>query len=71
MISRRRFTFLLSGSALLAQTPAEPLDLDWHDARKFTVEGLGFKDLKSPYDRLPARAEGVVRKVVWDLSRDS
>jgi hypothetical protein len=27
--------------------------------------------LKSPYDRLPARAEGVVRKAVWDLSRDS
>ena len=71
MISRRRFTFLLSSSALLAQTPAVPPELDWHDAKKFTVEGLGFKDLKSPYDRLPARAEGVVRKVVWDLSRDS
>jgi hypothetical protein len=36
-----------------------------------TVEGLGYKDLKSPYDRLPLRAENVVRKEVWGLSRDS
>ena len=71
MISRRRFTFLLSSSALLAQTPTTPPELDWHDAKNFSVEGLGFKDLKSPYDRLPARAENVVRQVVWDLSRDS
>jgi len=36
-----------------------------------TVEGLGFEDVKSPYDRLPARAEGVVPPAVWSLSRDS
>lgn len=52
-----------------AQAPE--VELDWHDARKFTVEGLGFKDLASPYDRLPARAEKVVRDAVWNLSRDS
>jgi hypothetical protein len=69
-IDRRRFTMLLGGVPLLAQTPPEP-ELDWHDAKKLRVEGLGFHDLKSPYDRLPARAEGVVRKEVWDLSRDS
>jgi len=72
MLNRRDFTLLLSGTPLLAQTPAAaPPDLDWHDAKKFTVEGLGYKDLKSPYDRLPLRAENVVRQVVWDLSRDS
>lgn len=71
MLNRRHFT-VLWGSALLAQTPAAPeVEVDWHDAKKFTVEGLGFKDLKSPYDRLPARAEGVVRQAVWDLSRHS
>ena len=71
MLNRRHFS-LLCGSALLGQTPeTAPLELDWHDARKFTVEGLGFKDRKSPYDRLPARAEGVVRDAVWNLSRDS
>jgi hypothetical protein len=56
---------------LTAQTQEPGIQLDWHDARKFTVEGLGFKDVKSPYDRLPARAEGVVRQAVWDLSRHS
>jgi len=70
MINRRQFLFL-SGSALLAQTPAALPELDWHDAKKFNVEGLGFKDLKSPYDRLPMRAENVVRQAVWDLSRES
>lgn len=71
MLNRRQFT-LLWGSALAAQTtPEAPVELDWHDAKKFTVEGLGFKDTKAPYDRLPGRAEGVVREVVWNLSRNS
>jgi hypothetical protein len=70
MVNRRSFLALVSGAPLFAQSPA-PVELDWHDARKFTVEGLGFKDLKSPYDRLPLRAENAVRKAVWDLSRDS
>ncbi len=56
---------------LLAQTPAPAPELEWHDAKGLTVEGLGFRDLKSPYDRLPVRAEGVVRPEVWNLSRDS
>ncbi len=71
MINRRSFTLLLSGAPLMAQAPAAPPELDWHDAKEFTVEGLGFKDLKSPYDRLPLRAENVVRPEVWNLSRDS
>jgi hypothetical protein len=68
MMTRREFSLLLSAAPLLAQKSVE---LDWHDAKKLTVEGLGFQDLKSPYDRLPARAEGVVRPEVWNLSRDS
>ena len=70
MITRRCFS-LLAGSALFGQTPYNAIELDWHDAKKLTVEGLGFSDIKSPFDRLPARAEGVVRQAVWDLSRDS
>jgi hypothetical protein len=69
MISRRCFAFLC-GSAAFGQASADQ-ELDWQDARKLTVEGLGFRDVKSPYDRLPARAESVVRQAVWDLSRDS
>lgn len=70
-MNRRQFVFTLSGAPLLAQTAAPAPELDWVDAKKLTVEGLGFKDVKSPYDRLPGRAEGVVPAPVWNLSRDS
>lgn len=70
-MNRRHFLLSLSSAPLLAQVPSAAPELDWHDAKKLTVEGLGFHDLKSPYDRLPARAEGVVRPEVWNLSRDS
>ena len=78
-MKRRHFFLGLAAAPLLAQTqapappPAAPPtpDLDWVDARKLTVEGLGFKDVKSPYDRLPGRAEGVVPAPVWNLSHDS
>lgn len=43
----------------------------WYDIRQFGVEGRGWNDTKDFYDRLPARAEGVVRKPVWELSRNS
>lgn len=43
----------------------------WTDVRALRIEGQGWTDTKAPFDRLPARAEGVVRDVVWDLSRHS
>lgn len=43
---------------------------DWHDVREW-VEGKGFTDTEGDYDRLPARAKGVVRPPVWFLSKDS
>ncbi|MES2463054.1 MAG: SGNH/GDSL hydrolase family protein, partial [Armatimonadota bacterium] len=36
------------------------------------IEGQGWtKEVKAPYDRLPARAEKIVRKPVWALSRNA
>lgn len=71
MLTRRSFSLVATGAfAWARQEPAKP-ELEWHDAQSLTLEGLGFKDRKSPYDRLPARAEGVVRDAVWGLSRDS
>jgi hypothetical protein len=46
-------------------------DLLWYDARHLDVEGKGWPDTRSFYDRLPARAEKLVRAPVWDLSRHS
>ena len=72
MLSRRQYLGLMGATPLMAQAPAAAIsELDWHEAKKFTVEGQGFKDMKSVYDRLPLRAEGVVRPEVWGLSRNS
>lgn len=45
------------------------MELQWHDVSTWGVEGKGWSETRKFYDRLPARAEGVVRPEVWDLSR--
>jgi hypothetical protein len=73
------FTLLASPTTLFA---AETLDakqakvdektkIAWYDIRQLGLEGQGWSDTKAPYDRLPAKAEGVVRDAVWNLSRQS
>jgi len=55
-------------------TPAPRHDaktVHWYDARALTIEGKGWRDTKAFYDRLPAKAEGVVRPAVWSLSHHS
>jgi len=46
-------------------------DLVWFDLKLLDVEGRGWNETKAFYDRLPAKAEGVVRDHVWNLSRHS
>lgn len=43
----------------------------WYDVLEIGLEGRGWRDTESPFDRLPARANGVVRPPVWELSRNS
>lgn len=59
--------------AARAQAPTTQTALTWTDIRTLTLEGQAWKeaDLKAPFDRLPAKAEGVARPPVWNLSRDS
>jgi len=45
--------------------------LRWIDAQGLCIEGKGWTDTKHLYDRLPAKAEGVVRDAVWSLGRNS
>lgn len=52
-------------------TAALPAELRWHDVRSLRFEGKGWADTKHAFDRLPARAEGVVRAPVWNLQQDS
>ncbi len=56
-------------SADLAST--ETQGVRWYDIRQLGVEGQGWMEVASPYDRLPEKASGVVRDAVWNLSRDS
>ncbi|MEZ6191534.1 MAG: SGNH/GDSL hydrolase family protein [Phycisphaerales bacterium] len=52
---------------------AEDSKLLWFDALDLGIEGQGWPiaELKHPYERFPARAEGVVRDAVWNLSENS
>ncbi len=45
--------------------------LVWRDAASLTIEGKGWADTESPFQRLPAKAKALVRPEVWTLSRHS
>lgn len=64
----RLLTLFLAGTGV---SVVEGADVDWRSAQELLVEGQGWKDVAAPFDRLPARAEQIVRKPVWDLSRQS
>lgn len=62
------FTTMVS----LAEEKGVKPELVWRQAEDFAIEGRGWNEgLKSPYDRLPAKAEGKVSDAVWGLSHCS
>ncbi len=68
---------------IVQQTQAEPgvavspvrvdekQGLDWRRAQDIGLSGQGWANTKAPFDRLPAKAEKIVRRPVWSLSRHS
>ena len=50
---------------------AQEESLHWHDAAELPLEGRGWTETKHRYDRLPAKAESLVRRPVWDLAQHS
>ena len=68
-------TALLIFIQCLAGFSQPPTAYKWWDPAKnafCAIEGQAWsKEVKDPYDRLPARAETKVRKPVWDLSHNS
>ncbi len=45
--------------------------ISWLDARNLTLEGKGWEETESEFDRLPSKAKGIVRPPVWGLSKHS
>jgi lysophospholipase L1-like esterase len=56
---------------LVEVTPRIEGDIAWYDVSHWGVEGKGWSDTAAYYDRLPAKAEGVVTPEVWVRSRNS
>ena len=58
-----------------ATSDAQPAEIgapvSWHVVTPGVVEGQGWRDTAAAFDRLPARAEKLVREPVWGLSHDS
>ncbi len=48
-----------------------PAALTWYDVSEWGVEGRGWDDVERFYDRLPKRAQDMVRGPVWNLSHHS
>ncbi len=59
--------YVVSAVFLLVQAA----EIQWIDCKTLTVEGKGFADTESFYDRLPARAKEIVDTKVWSLSQNS
>lgn len=74
---RFRFGPLLLAAALtclcaaLSRAQESNNALRWCQIDSQDVEGRGWSDVQSPFDRLPARAEALIRKEVWALARHS
>ncbi|MBL0156383.1 MAG: SGNH/GDSL hydrolase family protein [Bryobacterales bacterium] len=60
---------LLLAVPLFAQQTEPPVR--WVDIRELRVEGQGWEDRKAPFDRLPAKAEALVRPPVWSLAQNT
>jgi lysophospholipase L1-like esterase len=55
-----------------ASFAAEELpELEWHAISAKDVCGKGWAETQQPFDRLPAKAQSLVRPAVWELSRHS
>ena len=79
-IPRRQFLASISAATAasasqfsFAQKSAPQDGIQWRDVKEWGIEGQGWHSdqMENFFDRLPARAKGVVRDAVWNLSRHS
>lgn len=67
------FQPVLAGDAIdpARATSRDGSPLLWYDLQLLDIEGKGWTETKSFYDRLPKKAETLVRSPVWSLSHHS
>ena len=53
------------------KTSSSETKIEWHDVKDWGVEGKGWNDTLSFFDRLPKKAKDSVPLPVWNLSRQS
>lgn len=60
-------------ACVVAATPQAGQDspIVWHDCQDIGVEGKGWTDTLSFYDRLPGKAHGRAPEAVWELSHNT
>lgn len=72
-VSRRFFIIATAtGMALMAASRrvlGQFDELEWHDVQSWGVEGKGWRNTLSYFDRFPRKAQASVREPVWKLSR--
>jgi len=66
-----RFIVLVCLAIFLSSARINADEVVWHDGQKFEVEGQGWKELPNHYWRVPAKAEQMATKAVWNLSKQS
>ena len=71
---RRLALFAVSAAVAAEKTKPRPTasptgQTVWHDCKEIGVEGKGWTDTLSFYDRLPAKAQGKAPASVWSLSQ--
>jgi lysophospholipase L1-like esterase len=57
--------------ALAASVSGQQTSWRWRDAAELAIEGRGWDQTRHMYDRLPAKAESLVRPPVWELAQHS
>jgi hypothetical protein len=60
-----------AGTVKTVETIPADTTVRWYRLDQFDIEGQGWKDTKEPYDRLPSKAEALVREKVFRLSQRS
>ena len=70
-IMKRFYISLLISVFSISLAAQEKVELTWYDVTTIGIEGKGWTDTKTPFDRLPSKAENKVPAEVWARSLNS